>query len=1062
MKRFFLVCGLLILMMGIYISTVGSTYTVHSHYSRFGIVCIWKTWEGHDGWDFSLLLDSAYSLGFSWNSTRGLRSYHSTVDNPNHYFQNESGLILSNRLDIIDSAIQRMQNSGFDSSFVIMCWPRYGGTYDNSYGGQDCPDSVRFYWTMRTMVEIYDGDKIPAFDPLYNYGTGMSYPERTTITGETLKIKYWEICNEPANNIKWWPFDSLAAENTVEDLARYIRVATRAVHDANPNAKVIAPTTEPLQIHWHSSLNSETIYTPEVFWQKMFYVNNEYAYTLDSVDILCFHNFHDPFNDINNAFDSMQVMYGIWERLGAVSLQNKPVWWTEFCYFLTDSEAPSPGVDFQYHIPQRAIDFVSFYDSFLSQKQVERVFLYTMHGDGIFNNGNWYSSWGRERILFNQLDLYNYQNGYFYLNILCSNVDSYSRTPSADTIKAIICRNTPYINITFPDSGDILISGRNCFILYSEMVDYENHFEGPPYNLSYWVEISYDDGENYQPLINETNHYYTSHENSQLFILTSFVVPYVYSENCKIKVFIKDPDDLVGVSTTDNTFTIKTSNWLTEIPEYPVSWVKDFTTDSLDECDCIIELSEDNYLLAINMNTDSAGLLKMQCESNDSVVINDIATFSKYSFYRINSMIEHNDLFLLAGTSFDLSGYRKKTLKLYDENLNFVCSEPFGKGEIYCLTKKQNDEDYILAGWNLKLPDSTDICWIGKCTVNEGSISGGPFSQQPDIIMDNTFGSTFNIDSITGRIYSIIEINNGYLAVGYMERYDGGGGAAFFKFDTCGNLLDSASYPGYETGKWTCFYDVIEDTVNGGYIMAGRCDEFKGGIIQKVCNTLDTVIWNYRFYDTTLNSLSLASIYSLEFTKNNDFLIASAVAYDSITSRKNGVIIYINPTNGNIEAVTAPLSSLYDSIWNGSIIRPLLKCSDDGFITGCNIFRDFPWNTRIALCKLEASGSFENNLPKPISLLGISNYSVLLANSLFQDHSTIRFILPRQSHVKIMVYNILGQRVRTLADDERQPGAYEIIWDGRDNHGTQVSSGSYFLRFEAGEFKTTKSLTVIR
>ncbi|MBN1186147.1 MAG: hypothetical protein JXB49_27960 [Bacteroidales bacterium] len=102
-----------------------------------------------------------------------------------------------------------------------------------------------------------------------------------------------------------------------------------------------------------------------------------------------------------------------------------------------------------------------------------------------------------------------------------------------------------------------------------------------------------------------------------------------------------------------------------------------------------------------------------------------------------------------------------------------------------------------------------------------------------------------------------------------------------------------------------------------------------------------------------------------------------------------------------------------------------------------------------------------NDLNIP-TLSEIQSCKVFFSNTLFQDHSTIRFILPKQSHVKIMVYNILGQRVRTLADDERQPGAYEIIWDGRDNHGTQVSSGSYFLRFEAGEFKTTKSLTVIR
>ena len=74
----------------------------------------------------------------------------------------------------------------------------------------------------------------------------------------------------------------------------------------------------------------------------------------------------------------------------------------------------------------------------------------------------------------------------------------------------------------------------------------------------------------------------------------------------------------------------------------------------------------------------------------------------------------------------------------------------------------------------------------------------------------------------------------------------------------------------------------------------------------------------------------------------------------------------------------------------------------------------------------------------------------------FNPSTNIRFTLKNADHVRLLVYSILGQKVRTLADQEMMAGSYVATWDGRDDRGNQLSSGVYFYRLE------TKSLTVTR
>lgn len=80
----------------------------------------------------------------------------------------------------------------------------------------------------------------------------------------------------------------------------------------------------------------------------------------------------------------------------------------------------------------------------------------------------------------------------------------------------------------------------------------------------------------------------------------------------------------------------------------------------------------------------------------------------------------------------------------------------------------------------------------------------------------------------------------------------------------------------------------------------------------------------------------------------------------------------------------------------------------------------------------------------------------------FNPATTIGFSLPMRSAVKLTVYNLLGRRVRLLADRTLNAGQHEIIWNGDNAAGEPVASGVYFYRLEAGEFIASKKMVLIR
>ncbi|NIW45010.1 MAG: T9SS type A sorting domain-containing protein, partial [candidate division Zixibacteria bacterium] len=66
--------------------------------------------------------------------------------------------------------------------------------------------------------------------------------------------------------------------------------------------------------------------------------------------------------------------------------------------------------------------------------------------------------------------------------------------------------------------------------------------------------------------------------------------------------------------------------------------------------------------------------------------------------------------------------------------------------------------------------------------------------------------------------------------------------------------------------------------------------------------------------------------------------------------------------------------------------------------------------------------------------------------------TSITFELSQNTSVELKIFDIQGRLVRTLVNNQLPAGQHRVTWDGRNDNGSQVSSGVYLYRIQAGKF----------
>ena len=80
----------------------------------------------------------------------------------------------------------------------------------------------------------------------------------------------------------------------------------------------------------------------------------------------------------------------------------------------------------------------------------------------------------------------------------------------------------------------------------------------------------------------------------------------------------------------------------------------------------------------------------------------------------------------------------------------------------------------------------------------------------------------------------------------------------------------------------------------------------------------------------------------------------------------------------------------------------------------------------------------------------------------FNPTTTIKYQMPQSAKVRLTIFNVLGQKVRTLLNSQVEAGYHQVVWDGLNDTGSRVSSGIYIFRFESDNYKQVKKMILMK
>lgn len=220
-------------------------------------------------------------------------------------------------------------------------------------------------------------------------------------------------------------------------------------------------------------------------------------------------------------------------------------------------------------------------------------------------------------------------------------------------------------------------------------------------------------------------------------------------------------------------------------------------------------------------------------------------------------------------------------------------------------------------------------------------------------------------------------------------------------------------------------------------------------------------------YDS-LSSLFLTVLPLSQTPASNKLIDNQLCLFDGFTKEEK--YLYLS---GDTLLSSDTSSNFYAGDWSmlssaGPFVIPPQESTTVAFaVVGGNDIFDLKENVKAAKTKYndvrtEVKSNEEHLVPNNFSLK--QNYP-----NPFNPSTTLPFSLKVQGstfkcpiHTTLKIYNILGQLVKTLVDEGKLPGRYEVVWDGKDDRGKEVTSGVYFYRLETAGYKETKKMILLR
>jgi hypothetical protein len=178
-------------------------------------------------------------------------------------------------------------------------------------------------------------------------------------------------------------------------------------------------------------------------------------------------------------------------------------------------------------------------------------------------------------------------------------------------------------------------------------------------------------------------------------------------------------------------------------------------------------------------------------------------------------------------------------------------------------------------------------------------------------------------------------------------------------------------------------------------------------------------------------------------TSKADFSLVSIE--DVKTTLPEGWEMQWGVTNGQLRVAMAGTTPLASGDVATVMVRLKNKESHVSFSTDAMLNENSQALGAVEVAAIPTAFALELNYPNP-----------------FNPSTTIRYQIPTDANVNLDIYNLQGQKIRSLIAKEQKAGYYNVVWDGRNEAGQTVSSGVYLYRVQAGSFVASHKMLMIK
>ncbi|MBA7576211.1 hypothetical protein ES708_18050 [subsurface metagenome] len=455
-----------------------------------------------------------------------------------------------------------------------------------------------------------------------------------------------------------------------------------------------------------------------------------------------------------------------------------------------------------------------------------------------------------------------------------------------------------------------------------------------------------------------------------------------------------------------------------------VEWDKTFGGPDNDSAYSVQQTSDKGYIVAGNIDREgNSDFWLIKTDSNGNKEWDKTFGDSDRDYARSVQQTSDGG-YILAGytQSFGAGGYDFWLIKT-DLNGNKEWDKTFGGSESDKAYSVQQtlDEGYIVAGYTHSFGAGHSDFWLIKTDQNGNKV------------WDKTFGGSDN-----DYAYSVQQTSDkGYILAGDTKSF-GAGGYDFWliKTDQNGNKKWDKTFGG-SNDDWT--YSV-QQTSDKGYILAGHTKSFGAGNSDFWLIKTDSN--GNKEWDKTFGGPEYDFALSVQQTSDKGYILAGHT--QSFGAGNYDAWLIKTDQKGN---------ELWDKTFGGSksdYAHSVQQTSDGGYILA-GYTQSFGAGGRdLWLVKLKGNGVMvEEDQPKADSLL--QNYP-----NPFNEATTIQYNLPENSKVSLDIYNLSGQKVKTLVDKVQEPGNYIVNFNANN-----LPSGIYFSRLKTQHgIKTEKMMLV--